>query len=87
NDFIPVAEESGLIIPLGRWAMEEAAQTIAAWDRASGGDCGIKIAVNLSAIQLQRDHVPAMVRGALERHGVNGRRLTLELTESAIVTD
>ncbi|WP_163566519.1 EAL domain-containing protein, partial [Klebsiella pneumoniae] len=61
NDFIPVAEESGLIIPLGRWAMEEAAQTIAAWDRASGGDCGIKIAVNLSAIQLQRDHVPAMV--------------------------
>jgi len=87
NDFIPVAEESGLIIPLGRWAMEEAAQTIAAWDRASDGNCDIKVAVNLSAIQLQRDHVPAMVRGALERHGVDGRRLTLELTESAIVTD
>ncbi|WP_167299443.1 putative bifunctional diguanylate cyclase/phosphodiesterase [Sphingomonas leidyi] len=87
NDFIPVAEESGLIIPLGRWAMEEAAQTIAAWDRASGGDCDIKVAVNLSAIQLQRDHIPAMVRGALERHGVDGKRLTLELTESAIVTD
>lgn len=87
NDFIPVAEESGLIIPLGRWAMEEAAQTIAVWDRASGGDCDIKVAVNLSAIQLQRDHIPAMVRGALERHGVDGKRLTLELTESAIVTD
>jgi diguanylate cyclase (GGDEF)-like protein len=87
NDFIPVAEESGLIIPLGRWAMEEAAQTIAAWDRASGGDCGIKVAVNLSAIQLQRDHIPAMVKSALERHGVEGRKLTLELTESAIVTD
>ncbi|MEP9360296.1 EAL domain-containing protein [Sphingomonas sp. KR3-1] len=87
NDFIPVAEESGLIIPLGRWAMEEAAQTIAAWDRAAGGDCGIKVAVNLSAIQLQRDHIPAMVKSALERHGVEGNRLTLELTESAIVTD
>ena len=87
NDFIPVAEESGLIIPLGRWAMEEAAQTIAAWDRASDGNCDIKVAVNLSAIQLQRDHIPAMVRGALERHGVDGKRLTLELTESAIVTD
>ncbi|RST21997.1 EAL domain-containing protein, partial [Streptomyces sp. WAC04770] len=58
-----------------------------AWDRASDGNCDIKVAVNLSAIQLQRDHVPAMVRGALERHGVDGRRLTLELTESAIVTD
>jgi diguanylate cyclase (GGDEF)-like protein len=87
NDFIPVAEESGLIIPLGRWAMEEAAQTIAAWDRASGGDSGVKVAVNLSAIQLQRDHIPAMVRDALARHGVEGRRVTLELTESAIVTD
>lgn len=87
NDFIPVAEESGLIIPLGRWAMEEAAQTIAAWDRAAGGDAGVKVAVNLSAIQLQRDHIPAMVKGALERHGVEGRKLTLELTESAIVTD
>ncbi len=87
NDFIPVAEESGLIIPLGRWAMEEAAQTIAAWDRIAGGDSGVKIAVNLSAIQLQRDHIPAMVRTALERHGVDGKRLTLELTESAIVTD
>ncbi|WP_184168250.1 bifunctional diguanylate cyclase/phosphodiesterase [Sphingomonas kyeonggiensis] len=87
NDFIPVAEESGLIIPLGRWAMEEAAQTIAAWDRTAGGDCGVKVAVNLSAIQLQRDHIPAMVKNALDRHGVDGRRLTLELTESAIVTD
>jgi len=87
NDFIPVAEESGLIIPLGRWAMEEAAQTIAAWDRAAGGDAGVKVAVNLSAIQLQRDHIPAMVKGALDRHGVAGNRLTLELTESAIVTD
>jgi EAL domain-containing protein (putative c-di-GMP-specific phosphodiesterase class I) len=87
NDFIPVAEESGLIIPLGRWAMEEAAQTIAAWDRAAGGDAGVKVAVNLSAIQLQRDHIPAMVKSALDRHGVEGRKLTLELTESAIVTD
>lgn len=87
NDFIPVAEESGLIIPLGRWAMEEAARTIAAWDRAAGGEGDIKVAVNLSAIQLQRDQVPAMVQAALDRHGIAGRRITLELTESAIVHD
>jgi diguanylate cyclase (GGDEF)-like protein len=87
NDFIPVAEESGLIVPLGRWAMEEAARTLAAWDRGAGRDCGVKIAVNLSAIQLQRDRVPEMVQSALEQAGIAGSRLTLELTESAIVSD
>ncbi|ATY34478.1 putative bifunctional diguanylate cyclase/phosphodiesterase [Sphingomonas psychrotolerans] len=87
NDFIPVAEESGLIVPLGRWAMEEAARTLAAWDRRAGGDCGVKVAVNLSAIQLQRDRIPEMVQAALEQAGIAGSRLTLELTESAIVSD
>jgi diguanylate cyclase (GGDEF)-like protein len=87
NDFIPVAEESGLIVPLGRWAMEEAARTLAAWDKAAGGDCGVKVAVNLSAIQLQRDRIPEMVQAALEQAGIAGSRLTLELTESAIVSD
>jgi diguanylate cyclase (GGDEF)-like protein len=87
DEFIPVAEESGLIVPLGRWAMDEAAKTLAAWDAAWGGNCGVKVAVNLSAIQLQRDQIPPMVKSALDRHGVDGSRLTLELTESAIVTD
>lgn len=87
NDFIPVAEEAGLIVPLGRWAMDEAARTIAEWDRKAGGDCGVRVAVNLSAIQLQRDQIPTMVKEALDRHAIDGTRLTLELTESAIVTD
>lgn len=87
NDFIPVAEESGLIVPLGRWAMEEATRTLAKWDRAAGGNCGVRVAVNLSAIQLQRDQIPAMVKSALDRHGICGTRVTLELTESAIVSD
>ncbi|WP_256731376.1 bifunctional diguanylate cyclase/phosphodiesterase [Sphingomonas sp. dw_22] len=87
NDFIPVAEESGLIVPLGRWAMEEAARTLAKWDAAAGLVGSVKVAVNLSAIQLQRDQIPAMVSSALDRHGICGSRLTLELTESAIVTD
>jgi diguanylate cyclase (GGDEF)-like protein len=87
DDFIPVAEESGLIVPLGRWAMDEAARALAGWDREAGGDSGVKIAVNLSAIQLQRDHVPEMVARALDQHHVSANRLTLELTESAIVTD
>jgi len=87
SEFIPVAEESGLIVPLGRWAMKEAARTLAEWDATAGGDCGVKVAVNLSAIQLQRDQIAPMVKAALDTHGVSGTRLTLELTESAIVTD
>jgi diguanylate cyclase (GGDEF)-like protein len=87
NAFIPVAEESGLIVPLGRWAMEEAARTLAEWDARASGDCGVKIAVNLSAIQLQRDQIGAMVKTALDRHHMPGSRFTLELTESAIVSD
>lgn len=87
TDFIPVAEECGLIVPLGRWAMHEAAATLAAWDVRSGGDCGTRFAVNLSAIQLQRDNVPLMVDRALASSGLRGERITLELTESALIAD
>ncbi|GGA58182.1 putative bifunctional diguanylate cyclase/phosphodiesterase [Sphingomonas psychrolutea] len=87
NDFIPVAEESGLIVPLGRWAIQEAAATLAEWDARLGGDCGAKLAVNLSAIQLQRDAIAPVVQSALAAHGLDGSRFTLELTESALVTD
>ena len=87
NDFIPVAEESGLIVPLGRWAIDEAAKTLAAWDAQFGQDCGVKLAVNLSAIQLQRDRIPTLVERALSTNGLDGSRFTLELTESALVTD
>lgn len=86
-DFIPVAEESGLIVPLGRWAMMEAARTMKAWDERAGGDCGARLAVNLSAIQLQRDNIPRMVERVLEGTGLPGERFTLELTESALVAD
>ena len=85
-EFIPVAEESGLIVPLGRWAIDEAARTLAAWD-ARGGCDGVKFAVNLSAVQLQRDNIPTVVAAALARHDVTGDRLKLELTESALIDD
>ncbi|MCW4463320.1 EAL domain-containing protein [Sphingomonas sp. BT-65] len=87
TEFIPVAEESGLIVPLGRWAMHEAARTVAQWDAAAGGDCQVNVAVNLSAIQLQRDQIAPMVEAALAANAIDGRRITLELTESALVTD
>jgi predicted signal transduction protein with EAL and GGDEF domain len=87
TEFIPVAEESGLILQLGRWAMETAAQTLAAWDRDAGETLPLYVAVNLSAIQVARDDVPGLVASALKSSGLSGQRLALELTESSIVQD
>ena len=86
-EFIPVAEESGLILTLGRWAMDEAAQTLAGWDREAGTKLPFYVAVNLSAIQVARDDISAVVESALRSSGLSGNRLTLELTESAIAQD
>ena len=87
TEFIPVAEESGLILHLGRWAMDKAATTLAGWDEEAGQRLPFNVAVNLSAIQVARDDITAMVGGALRSSGLTGDRLTLELTESAIVQD
>jgi diguanylate cyclase (GGDEF)-like protein len=87
TEFIPVAEESGLILQLGRWAMDKAAHTLARWDAAHGKPLPLYVGVNLSAIQLARDDVPAMVEDALRSSGLSGNRITLELTESSIVQD
>lgn len=89
TDFIPVAEESGLIVPLGRWALEEAASTIQQWDERLGnqGEGDFKISVNMSAVQMFRDDVARAVEQAISGAGIDGNRLTLELTESAFIAD
>jgi diguanylate cyclase (GGDEF)-like protein len=87
SEFIPVAEESGLIVQLGRWALGTAMLTLAEWDRQNGAPLPIEISVNLSPIQISRDDIAATVSGALAAAGVTGDRLTLELTESAIIHD
>src|SRR5256885_2757124 len=87
TEFIPVAEESGLILQLGRWAMDKAAQTLADWDRETGEKLPLYVGVNLSAIQVARDNIAEMVESALRSSGLTGNRLTLELTESSIVQD
>ncbi|MBA3942637.1 MAG: GGDEF-domain containing protein [Sphingopyxis sp.] len=88
TEFIPIAEDSGLIVPLGQWAIGKAAGVLADWDRQNEGktvDC--YFSVNVSAIQLARDDVAAAVRSALDTHGIGGGRLMIELTESAIIGD
>jgi c-di-GMP phosphodiesterase Gmr len=86
-DFIPVAEESGLIVPLGRWALAEAARTIKDWDSRAAGQLPFKISVNMSAVQMLRDDVTQAVSEAINSAGICGNRLTIELTESAFVDD
>ena len=87
SEFIPVAEESGLILTLGRWAMDRAAATLAEWDRQIGEPLPVYVGVNLSAIQVARDNIADVVQSALASSGLDGNRLTLELTESSIVQD
>jgi diguanylate cyclase (GGDEF)-like protein len=86
-EFIPVAEESGLIVSLGRWALNAASSTLADWDEKVGKPLPLYVGVNLSAIQIARDDIASAVAHALSGSGLDGSRLTLELTESAIVQD
>ena len=87
EEFIAVAEESGLIMPLGRWALDNALKTLRVWDLAAGRKLPLSMAVNLSAIQIGRDDVAQFVEAGLRDHGIEGSRLTIELTESAIIAD
>ena len=86
-EFIPVAEESGLIVPLGRWALRAATRTLAEWDRRARSPLPVHMAVNVSAVQFQRDDIVAAVKAALMESGIEGSRLKIELTESCIVSD
>jgi diguanylate cyclase (GGDEF)-like protein len=85
NVFIPVAEQSGLIVPIGRFVLERATAQMAAWRRTHGASAPDFVSVNLSARQLARDDVPALVCRALARAGLEAEHLELELTESAVL--
>lgn len=85
-DFIPAAEESGLILPLGSWVLHEACRTLQQWATVPAL-ADLTLSVNVSAKQfLQHDFVQ-QVATAMEQHGVAAHRLELELTESMLVQD
>lgn len=85
--FIPLAEESGMIVPLGRWVLRNALQQLASWDGVAPGGEPLSIAVNVSAVQLKTPSLVADVQDALAQTGVSPSRLTLEITESSLVED
>jgi diguanylate cyclase (GGDEF)-like protein/PAS domain S-box-containing protein len=85
GDFISVAEDSGLIVPIGDWVLREACRQAVAWHKA--GLPELRIAVNLSAVQFKRGDVEKSVIQALAESGLNPALLELELTESILLKD
>jgi diguanylate cyclase (GGDEF)-like protein/PAS domain S-box-containing protein len=85
--FIPLAEETGLIIPIGRWILYEATRTAAAWRERFHLGRRITMAVNLSARQLASSDLVDQVAGALQSSGLDPDRLVLEMTETVLVQD
>ncbi len=86
-EFIAVAEDSGLIAELDCQVLDGALAALASWDRKAGKPIDVGMSINLSAVDLGDDRVAERVAAALARHGIDGRRLTVELTESAILVD
>ena len=86
-DFIPIAEETGLIEPIGRWVLEQACRQGAEWYRARPDSAPITISVNLSAVQVNRRSLPDVVAGALRSSGLDPACLSLEITETVMVRD
>jgi diguanylate cyclase (GGDEF)-like protein len=85
QEFIPVAESTGLIIELGEWVMDEVARHCMYWDTL--GLKSFRVCVNISPLQFNQSHLPEWVAEFLARSGLAADRLELELTEGAIMTD
>jgi diguanylate cyclase (GGDEF)-like protein len=86
SDFIPIAEECGLIVDIGGWVLREACCAAAAWNEGLVGE-PVGVAVNVSGRQLRNAAVLDQVRAALDGSGLDPRLLTLELTESSLIDD
>lgn len=85
NMFIPVAENSGLILPIGEWVLYRACRAAADWQRLH--NLPLRVAVNVSAAQFMQSDLCAVVRGALEASGLAPKHLELEVTESLFMEE
>jgi diguanylate cyclase (GGDEF)-like protein len=87
GDFVPFAEETGLIVPIGRWVLREGCRQARALQNLHSGGEPLTMAINLSAKQLQHSDIVADVRDALDESGLDPEHLTLEITETVLMTD
>ena len=86
-EFIQLAEETGIIVPLGRWAIEAACTCLKHWITEVGEDKVVPINVNVSGVQFARDDVASVVESVLKKYNLPGRLLRIELTESSIMAN
>jgi EAL domain-containing protein (putative c-di-GMP-specific phosphodiesterase class I) len=86
-DFIPLAEETGLILPIGDWGLSEACSQIQKWGHEDPEGAAPRVCVNLSARQFAREGLADHVEELLRRSGVSSRKLGLEMTESSLISD
>lgn len=87
SDFIPVAEETGVIVDLGRWALHTACQQLRTWRNIEPGAAELAISVNVSSVQIARADIAAEAEMVLSLSNLKGSDLRLEITESAIMKD
>jgi diguanylate cyclase (GGDEF)-like protein/PAS domain S-box-containing protein len=87
GDFIPLAEETGLIVPIGRWVLEEACRQARTFQQEGGDAAALTVAVNLSARQLQHPGLLDEVATALRMSGIDPATVILEITESMMIRD
>lgn len=83
--FLPIAEKTGLIIPIGEWVINEACRQLRIWHLA--GHSSWTVAVNLSALQFEQTNLVEMVIATIERHQIPSQMLTLEVTETTAMRD
>jgi diguanylate cyclase (GGDEF)-like protein len=84
-DFVPVAEETGLIVPIGEWVLEEACKKVKEWQTSSPGHRGLSLSVNLSARQVAQPDLVERIQLALDHSKLHPHFLKLELTESVVM--
>ncbi|MEJ7871980.1 MAG: EAL domain-containing protein [Rubrobacteraceae bacterium] len=87
QEFIPVAEETGLIVPLGEWVLEEACRQAREWQEQNPSNLPLIMSVNLSARQFKQPGLAKSIAEVLRKHGLEPRGLILEITESMVVAD
>jgi diguanylate cyclase (GGDEF)-like protein/PAS domain S-box-containing protein len=87
GEFIPVAEEGGLIEPIGRWVLEHACRDAVKWHRAWPDSAPLEISVNLSAAQFAKGSLTELIAGVLRATGLDPASLSLEITEGLLLRD
>jgi diguanylate cyclase (GGDEF)-like protein/PAS domain S-box-containing protein len=86
-EFVPLAEETGLVVPMDRWVLEEACRTVQEWTLREPDRRPLSVSVNLSALQLAQHHLSEYVADTLAHTGLAASQLCVEITETALMQD